>query len=143
MQDEDRGAREAWDRVGEHFASLGRQVGEHYRRLETERGPDAGAGPDAGGASGSEAERRRLDDAVRTLTERLDQAFTSVGNALRDPETRTAMDRAVRSLGDAVARTFSDVEEGIRRRAGRPRDPGEPPAGPASTPPGEGTGSSA
>lgn len=129
MGDDGRSAREAWDEVGEHFASLGKRVGEHYRSLDAGADQEAGVDEEAGTGSQAEADRRRLDDAVRTLTDRLDQAFTSVGNALRDPETRTAMDRAARSLGDALARTFSDVEQGIRRRAGRPRNPGEPPAG--------------
>src|SRR5207245_8682244 len=80
--------RKAWNDVGDQFSELGRRFGEHYRK----QGRDAGAA--------AEEQRQALNDAFRKAVDQLDQAVTSVGDALRDPETKKTMNQAVRSLGD-------------------------------------------
>jgi hypothetical protein len=96
--------RDRWEQVGRTFAELGRRVGERYRDSASD-------------------DHEEVSDAVDRLVARLDRAFTSLGETLRDPESKQAVERAARSLGDAVAGTFEDVGERVRRRAGSPREP--------------------
>ena len=129
MSDESRkgweGTRQAWgDSLGDRFTEVGRLVKEHYRRL--------------GGTSEteSEAERQRVSDAVKNAGQQLNQAFTSVGNAIRDPEASQSLDRAMSSLGLALAATFSDL--GIEMKdqfSGSEGDPDGPPAAGGTPPP--------
>jgi phage-related tail protein len=100
-------AKDAWDQVGERFADLGRKLSDHYKRQE--------------GATSQSADeaKRKIDDAIRTVGEHVDRAFTSLGESIRDPETKDTAQKAVRSLGDALDKTFADVSEAIRRRLDR------------------------
>ena len=99
--------RKAWDEVGRHFSQVGRQFGQHYRRLASE-------------ASASATEQREaMNDALKKAVDQLDQAFTSVGDALRDPETQEGLKHAARSLRDAVGTTFSDFQDEIRKHVRR------------------------
>jgi len=109
-------SRKAWNDVGEHFSELGRRFGEHYRK----QGHDAGAA--------AEEHRQAMNDAFRKAVDQLDQAFTSIGDALRDPETKKTMNRAVRSLGDALGTTFQNLGDEIGRRVGGKgsREPPQP-----------------
>jgi len=101
--------RKAWNEVGEQFSELGRRFGEHYRKLGQEASDSA------------EQQREAMNEAFRKAIDQLDQAFTSVGDALRDPETKKSMSRAVRSLGDAFGTTFQNLSEEIGRRVGGKR----------------------
>ncbi len=96
-------AKKAWDEVGERFAEAGRLLKEQYRKLEGEKGPEAAE------------ERKRLSEAVKSATDQLDSAFTSLGNVLRDREARKPIEKAAESLGDAIATTFSEVGGEIQR----------------------------
>jgi hypothetical protein len=101
-------SKEAWDRVGQEFRALGRQVRERYER-------QAGEGAPA-------ADRRKVDDALRQLADSLDQAFTALGDAIRDPQFGEQSRKAAGSLSDAVSATFAEVSDRVRSRR-------EPPAG--------------
>jgi hypothetical protein len=103
-----RDTQRSWDEVGRHFAEVGRRVSEHYRKLDEQ------------GATTSAEANRSVSDALQTVVHQMDQAFTSVGNALRDPEAKDSLNRAVRSLGDALSATFSDVSGEIRSKIGTP-----------------------
>ena len=100
-------SKEAWDRVGQEFRALGKHVRERYERPQGE--PAA-------------ADRRKVDDALRELSDSLDQAFTALGDAIRDPQFGEQTKKAAGSLSDAVAATFAEVSERMRSRR-------EPPAG--------------
>jgi hypothetical protein len=110
-------SKEAWDRVGQEFRVLGRQVKERYEQRQ-------GGGEEA-------ADRRKVDDALRQLAESLDQAFTALGDAIRDPQFGEQTRKAAGSLSDAMSTTFAEVSERVRSRR-------EPPPGPGG--PGEGSG---
>jgi hypothetical protein len=110
-------SKEAWDRVGQDFRDLGRQVKERY-----EQRPEAGE---------EAADRRKVDDALRQLRDSLDQAFTALGDAVRDPQFGEQTRKAAGSLNDAVAATFAEVSERFKSRR-------EPPPGPSG--PGGGSG---
>ena len=107
--------RKAWNDVGERFSELGRRFGEHYRKQEREAGPSA------------EEQRQALNDAFRKAVDQVDQALTSVGDALRDPETKKSMNQAVRSLGDALGTTFQNLGGEIGRRVGGKGSRGDAP----------------
>jgi hypothetical protein len=102
----------AWDRVGEDFKALGRQVKQHYdQRPKPER-------PQAAEGQGHEpaADRRKVDDALQKLTEALDQAFSTLGDAVRDPQVGEQSKKAASSLSDALTATFAEASERFRKK---------------------------
>jgi hypothetical protein len=101
-------SKEAWEQVGRDFSDLGRQVRQRYEQRER-------AGEEA------PADRRKVDEALRQLTESLDQAFTALGDAIRDPQFGDQTRKAAGSLSDAMAATFAELSERFRSRR-------EPPA---------------
>lgn len=98
------GSTEAWDEVGERFAALGRIYAERYRK----RGEELG--------TVSEEERRALEEAAKNVTRHLDQAFTSLGETIRDPEAKEGLKEAAKAFGDALSVTFDEVGDEIRKR---------------------------
>jgi hypothetical protein len=110
-------SKEAWDRVGRDFSDLGRQVKQRYEQRER-------AEQDA------PADKRKVDEALRQLADSLDQAFTALGDAIRDPQFGEQTKKAAGSLSDAMAATFAELSERFRSRR-------EPPPGSG---PGEGSG---
>ena len=111
-------SKEAWDEVGERFATFGRALAARYKQLEQERGAT------------TEEDKRKLEEAVQTVTRTLDQAFTSLGDTLRDPHAQKGLKDAARSVGDALGVTFSEVSGEVRKRIGRSGGPDEPPERP-------------
>jgi hypothetical protein len=109
----------AWDKVGEDFRVLGRQIKQHYDQrprpgTEMEEAPEgqhrqAGQGPPA-------SDRRKVDDALEKLRDSLDQAFSALGDAVRDPQVGEQTKKAAGSLSDALNATFSEASERFRRR---------------------------
>jgi hypothetical protein len=119
-------AKRAWDDVGKQFSDVGKRISERYRGEKGQTGTTA------------ESEQRAVGDAIQRVVDQLDQTFTALGNALRDPETTEGLRQASRSLSQALDATFSGVGGELRRRFGRkgpsegPDRPGED-AGPART----------
>jgi gas vesicle protein len=112
MTDKDEGSRtkavrKAWDEVADRFAEVGRQFSEHYRKLGNESSATA------------TEQGRAVNDAVKQAVAELDRALTSVGDALRDDETKEGLKRAARSLGDAMNSTFTELGDELRKRARR------------------------
>jgi hypothetical protein len=104
----------AWDRVGEDFKVLGRQVKQHYdARPKPER---AQAPQGAEGQGQQAADRRKVDDALQKLTEALDQAFSALGDAVRDPQVGEQTRKAASSLSDALTATFAEAGERFRKK---------------------------
>ena len=105
-------SKQAWEQVGRDLNDLGRRVRDHYQQ---QAGPDQAA----------PADRRRVEDALRNLRESLDQAFTALGDAVRDPEFGAQTKKAADSLSDALSATFAEVSERLRSKPdGGPRPPG-------------------
>ena len=103
----------AWDKVGEDFKVLGRQVKQHYDQrprpgTEVEQGQEGQAAP--------AADRRKVDDALQKLTESLEQAFSALGDAVRDPQVGEQTKKAATSLSDALTATFSEASERFKKR---------------------------
>ena len=99
-------SKEAWNQVGDKFGEWSRLLGEKYRKRGEELGTTA------------EEDRKKLDDAIQTVTRQLDQAFTSLGETLRDPEAKQNLKEATKAFGDALSTTFSEVGEQIRSKLG-------------------------
>jgi hypothetical protein len=96
-------SREAWDRVGRDFGDLGRRVKQRYEQRER-------AGEEAA------ADKRKVDEALRQLADSLDQAFTALGDAIRDPQFGEQTKKAAGSLSDAMAATFAELSERFRSK---------------------------
>jgi hypothetical protein len=99
-------SKEAWNQVGDKFGEWSRLLGEKYRKRGEELGTSA------------EEDRKKLDDAIQTVTRQLDQAFGSFGETLRDPEAKHQLKEATKAFGDALSTTFSEVGEQIRNKLG-------------------------
>ena len=75
------------------FGELGSRLKSTYRKVSDEQGP-------------SEDE---IKGAFATLAGAWDQIAESVGDILRDPETRDGLKRAAGSLANALGSTLSDL----------------------------------
>jgi hypothetical protein len=100
-------SKEAWEQVGRDFSDLGRQVKQRYEQRER-----AGEEPPA--------DRRKVDEALRQLADSLDQAFTALGDAIRDPQFGEQSKKAAGSLSDAMSATFAELSERFRSKRERP-----------------------
>ena len=106
-------SRQAWDKVGEDLTELGQHVKRHYQERPEKPSPVQPEG------------RRKVDEAWRQLMASLDNAFTALGDAVRDPEFGQRSKQAAASLTDALSVTFSDVSERIKARQEGRQDKGE------------------
>jgi hypothetical protein len=98
-------SKQAWEQVGRDLSDLGRRVQQRYQQ---------GPGP----GQPEPADRRKVEDALRDLRESLDQAFTSLGDAVRDPEFGAQTKKAADSLSNALSATFAEVSERFRSKPG-------------------------
>lgn len=96
--------KQAWDQVGRDFTDLGQHLKRHYSRQAEAEQP----APD---------DQRKVDAALRRLTESLDQIFTSLGDAIRDPEFAQQARKTANSLGDALSSTFADAGQRFRSKS--------------------------
>jgi hypothetical protein len=103
-------SKQAWDQVGRDLSDLGRRVRDRYQQQ-----------PGAGQAA--PADRRKVDAALRDLAASLDQAFTALGDAVRDPEFGAQTKKAADSLSDALSVTFAEVSERFRSKPDQRRPP--------------------
>jgi hypothetical protein len=94
-----------WDQVGEEFRALGRQVKQHYDQRE-----------DTQEKGVSSADKGKVDDALQKLTEALEQAFSALGDAVRDPQVGEQTKKAAGSLSDALTATFAEASERFRKK---------------------------
>jgi hypothetical protein len=103
-------SRAHWDRVGEEFKALGRQVKQHYDQRPR---PEAAQGREGAAPA---ADRRKVDEALDKLRESLEQAFSALGDAVRDPQVGEQTRKAAGSLSDALNATFAEASERFRKR---------------------------
>lgn len=100
----------SWDEIAAGLKDLGRQVRARYRErtAQAEEGTpraEAADTADTGGAG----------EAIQQMIDRLDQAFTSLGDAVRDPDFRRQAGRTAESFGKALAATLADVGESLQQ----------------------------
>jgi hypothetical protein len=104
----------AWDQVGEDFKALGRHVKQHYDQRP--RPPAAEGQPSGEESTTPPADRRKVDEALQKLTESLEQAFSALGDAVRDPQVGEQTKKAANSLSDALTATFAEASERFRKK---------------------------
>jgi hypothetical protein len=103
----------AWDKVGEDFRDLGRQVKQHYDQ-RPRPGSDIQEAQEGQGAPA--ADRRKVDDTLEKLRDSLEQAFSALGDAVRDPQVGEQAKKAAGSLNDALTATFAEASERFKKR---------------------------
>jgi predicted dienelactone hydrolase len=89
-------SKNAWMRVGLHFAAAGDKLKTHAKTVAEE-------------AKGSDADQAAITDALNTLGKAMNQAVQSVGNAVKDQEVRDSLTAALNSMGDAMNTTFGEA----------------------------------
>ena len=112
-------SKDAWNEVGERFASWGRHLSDHYK--------EAGTGENV------KETQRKLEEAARQIGNQLDQAFRALDGTLRDADAKKDLKDAVGAIGSAVTATIDDAGSAIRRRGGSAETP--PPDRPDEEPP--------
>ena len=95
-------AKRAWDEVGARLSDLARHLKESYEAR----------------TAGGDATPERVEDALRTLVDALDQAVRAVGDTWRDARAREEITQTAATLGEAVATSLTEVGERIRARLG-------------------------
>ena len=98
----------AWDEVGTRFADLGRVLKERQER----RTDDESASPEEG---------REDAGPARQVIDALDDAFTSLGDAVRDNAFQREAKSTLDALGAALGVTFSELGDHLRQRFDKPR----------------------
>lgn len=99
MDDE---SKQAWTKVGLHFAAAGDKLKAHAKSVAEE----AKAGND-------EPDQAAVVDALNTLGKAVNQAVSSLGSAVKDPEIRDSFTAALNSMGEAMNTTFGDVGDKV------------------------------
>ena len=126
-------AKQAWNNVGERFASLGNRLSDKYRES------GSGAEPDAAET------QRKLQETAKEVGDQLSRAFDALGATIRDEEAKSDLKQALNAFGDALGATFDEAGHAIRRTVGSSCNtppakpdtpptakPDDPPAGPAN-----------
>jgi hypothetical protein len=94
-----------WRKVGDQFAVIGERFKEHYEKTESSD-PEEDASVD------------EVRSALRTLGDALDNVFTAVGQAFRDPAIRSEAKEAAGAIATALGATFNELSDEVRRLVG-------------------------
>lgn len=90
--------RESWEEVGERLSELGLKLKLHVEQAEKGR---------------AEAETE-VTDALRSVGDAIDRAFTALGNAVKDDAVREDARDVGQSMIGALDATFSELGERFR-----------------------------
>lgn len=88
---------QAWSEVGKSFESLGLKL-----KMHLEQGID-------------EKDRESVQAACHNIGDVIEQGFTSLGNAVRDPAVHEDVEKVAESIREALAATFEDAGSALRR----------------------------
>jgi hypothetical protein len=97
----------AWEEVATHLSNLGKQVRDRFNRPASERATETSSG-----------------DTVRRFIDTLDDAFTRLGNTVRDPGFRKEAGSSVERLGQALGVTLTEFGQKLEGRFGGARTTG-------------------
>lgn len=107
-------SKQAWMKVGLQFAAAGDKLRTHAKEAAAEAG-------------GTEPDQAAVVEALNTLGKAMNQAASSVSNAVKDPEVRENLTQALNSVGEALTVTFADVGDKVGEKVkdtfGRKDDP--------------------
>jgi len=91
-------SKESWQRVVDELEALGLKLKLHL----DEAAPDSG-------------EQEEVRDALRDMTERVQQGFAGLSNAVRDQAVRDDVTQVAGALRDALDATFAELGARLRR----------------------------
>jgi hypothetical protein len=95
----------AWDAVSDQFTRIGERIKERY---------------DARAAFGDD--KAKLDDALQSIVEALDNTFTAIGETLRDEEIRNDLKGAAMAMGAAFSTTLHEVADEVKKAFGTAKE---------------------
>jgi hypothetical protein len=110
-------AKQAWNDVGERFASLGKRLSERYRE----------AGPT--GAADARETQRKLEETAKEIGDQISRGLDALGTTIRDDAAKADLKQALNAVGEALGATFDEAAQAIRRTV-TSKDDGVPPAPP-------------
>jgi hypothetical protein len=122
-----------WRKVGDQFAAIGERFKDHYEQVES-------------ADTEEDASVDEVRSALRTLGDALDNVFTAVGHAFRDPALKSEAKEAAGAIATALGATFNELSDEVRRlissetKSGTgtaPTDAGTAPTDADTTPPSE------
>jgi hypothetical protein len=96
-------SKQAWMKVGLHFAAVGDKLRGHAKQV----------GEEVKGGSDDAPDQAAVVDALNTLGQAMNQAVSSLGNAAKDPDVRDGLTEALNSMGEAMNVTFGDVGDKV------------------------------
>jgi gas vesicle protein len=96
-------SKQAWMKVGLHFAAAGDKLRNHAKAAGEAAKRPGDDGPD----------QAAVVDALNTLGKAVNQAVSSVSGAVKDPEVRDNLTEALNSMGEAMNVTFGDVGDKV------------------------------
>jgi hypothetical protein len=102
-------SKQAWMKVGLHFAAAGDKLRAHAKGATSGGAEKAGAGAPADDAPDQAA----VTEALNTLGKAMNQVVSSVGDAVKDPDVRQNLTEALNSMGEAMNVTFGDVGDKV------------------------------
>jgi hypothetical protein len=91
--------RSSWDEVGERLQELGLKLQLHLEQAASE---------------GRTEEEERIKEALHTVADAVEQAFTALGNAAGDEAVRGDLKDVGRSVVDALDATFGELGDRVR-----------------------------
>jgi enamine deaminase RidA (YjgF/YER057c/UK114 family) len=97
-------SKQAWMKVGLQFAAAGDKLRNHAKAAGEAAKP--GADPDG-------PDQAAVVEALNTLGKAVNQAVSSLSDAVKDPEVRDNLTGALNSMGDAMNVTFGDVGDKV------------------------------
>jgi len=110
-------SKQAWNEVGNRFASVGKRLANAYQ---------AGAKEDD--VSAKEAQHK-VEEVAREIGNQLDRAFDALDVTMRDPEARADLKIAFGALGTAISASVNDAAEAVKNRSGDDTEPPRPDEG--------------
>jgi len=97
-------SKQAWTKVGLHFAAAGDKLRSHAKAAGESTKPED---------AGSDRDQAAVVDALNTLGKAMNQAVASLTGAVKDPEVRTDLTNALNSMGEALNVTIADVGDKV------------------------------
>lgn len=97
-------SKQAWMKVGLHFAAAGDKLRSHAKTATEATKREA---------TSSDPDSAAVVDALNTLGKAMNQAVTSLTGAVMDPEVRDNLTNALNSMGEALNVTIADVGDKV------------------------------
>lgn len=88
--------RASWEQVGDRLSALGLKLKLHFEQAAEEGRPE---------------DEEKVKEALRTIGDAVDQAFSAIGTAARDDAVRQDARETGRSVLEALEATFAELSD--------------------------------